>query len=523
MKISRTTFLVFYSVWFVLFVCGFIGRESALFVAILVYIFAVFSPIDEATLLFIQLIPLGFAIPLTDGYDRLSLWRIFSLILLARASFYFGRPIIKSFISGPKLWLKKHIGFALVALIFILSVASLVGSSHPITGIVKIIYFVNLSFAPFVVALLVRRQIIKISDIATSMIFPLATIVVVGIIQLASVFYFDIYQFMQKWGDTIQLQQFGSQWSYIATHIGNTWFAYYGDQLSLRVFSLFPDSHSFPVSILLLLPAIVWHSFRPIVEKIKRGALKIRSIRAHMSIILFVGALFFLILSGTRGIWAASIGVFVIAGILILLFRLRKIENSKQAIFRAVVSYFLLFFLLFLPAWAIFSSPQFLVGKANASLFGGRIKSIVDFGETSNSQRIAIWKASITSIKKHPFFGVGIGNFPVVLDQRVELARAGSTAHNIVLHVAAEMGIFAMILAVIGFVWSWWKSYKWFLSAELREALIPATLLLVLPWVYAYCLTDPILFDERVFLVWGVVLALIFGPNEIGYNTNRRS
>src|SRR3990167_8189080 len=173
MKISRITFIIFYSVWFVLFVCGFIPRESALFVAILVYIFAVFSPIDEATLLFIQLIPLGFAIPLTEGYDRLSLWRIFSLILLVRTSFYFGRPIIKSFISSPKLWLKKHLDFVLVALIFILSIVSLVGSAHPITGVVRIIYFVNLSFAPFVIALLIRRQIIKIGDIATSMIFPI--------------------------------------------------------------------------------------------------------------------------------------------------------------------------------------------------------------------------------------------------------------------------------------------------------------------------------------------------------------
>ena len=108
----------------------------------------------------------------------------------------------------------------------------------------------------------------------------------------------------------------------------------------------------------------------------------------------------------------------------------------------------LVFFLLFAVAYPIFVSPQFLLSKGDWSLFGERIKSIIDFGETSNSQRIEIWKASLESIKNRPLLGVGIGNFPVVLNQNIFLARAGSSAHNIYLHIASEMGILTLVTVI---------------------------------------------------------------------------
>ena len=170
----------------------------------------------------------------------------------------------------------------------------------------------------------------------------------------------------------------------------------------------------------------------------------------------------------------------------------------------------LVFFLLFAVAYLIFVSPQFLLSKGDWALFGERIKSIIDFGETSNSQRIEIWKASLESIIKHPLLGVGIGNFPVVLDQRIFLARAGSSAHNIYLHIAAEMGILALVTA-IWFLWGVFKkSYDNFISERdpFRVSYFAGTILFV-PWVLIYSLTDVALFDERAFLLFITTISLI--------------
>ena len=65
----------------------------------------------------------------------------------------------------------------------------------------------------------------------------------------------------------------------------------------------------------------------------------------------------------------------------------------------------------------------------------------VDPFETSNSGRIYIWKQSLESVIASPVFGVAIGNYPVILNQDVSLAKAGSSAHNLFLQIAAEIGL----------------------------------------------------------------------------------
>jgi O-antigen ligase len=174
----------------------------------------------------------------------------------------------------------------------------------------------------------------------------------------------------------------------------------------------------------------------------------------------------------------------------------------------------LVFFLLFALAWPVFISPQFLLGKADLNLFGNRLRSIIDFGETSNALRLAIWKASLVSIARHPVLGVGIGNFPVVLGQDIRLARAGSTAHNLYLHVAAEMGIVAAGVVILLLVSVWAATWRWFRHSSGEETAYTASLVLVLPWLYAYVMTDPILFDERVFLMLGTVCACVWARGE---------
>lgn len=107
-------------------------------------------------------------------------------------------------------------------------------------------------------------------------------------------------------------------------------------------------------------------------------------------------------------------------------------------------------------------------------------------------------------------FRVGIGNFPVVLEQDIRLARAGSTAHNLYLHVAAEMGLFAAFELIVLLLSAWWSSVRWFRAADGLPLAYAGSLILYLPWVLLYVLTDPIIFDERVYLLFATTLALVW-------------
>ena len=72
------------------------------------------------------------------------------------------------------------------------------------------------------------------------------------------------------------------------------------------------------------------------------------------------------------------------------------------------------------------------------------------------------------------------------------------------------MGIPALIVMVSLLAAAWFKTLRWFRAAAGREAVYSAALLLFLPWVYAYVMTDPIIFDERVFLIFATTLAIIW-------------
>lgn len=113
---------------------------------------------------------------------------------------------------------------------------------------------------------------------------------------------------------------------------------------------------------------------------------------------------------------------------------------------------------------------------------------------------------------QHPILGVGIGNFPVVLEQDIELAKAGSSAHNIYLQIGAELGIPALLTA-LAFFWLIFKNiYDKFRSSSASfDQLFFGALLITIPWMYGYLMTDAALFDERAFLMFSAVCATILG------------
>ena len=500
-------------IFFALVISGLIPRSLVVYETIALAAYLLAASIRDGLIFFVRSIPIFLAIPLTSTFDNFNMWRIFAAILFLKwlilpETLGYLKDQGAALVKKPLTFAKTHPVLIVLALLLLLSIASLYQAPDQTAGIKRIIYFINASIVGIVIWHEARAKEFA-QRVIKNITIPVIMVTIAGAVQLLATYTIDIYQFMRVWGEGVQMRQFGSMWSYIATHVGNTWFAYYGDQLSLRVFSLFPDSHSFPIFLLLGLPAFfAWTLLKPLEQSTLKNMILTRGKMA----VLWVPLIFlFTILSGTRGIWAAAIAM--VLWILIVLGFMRHTRESQtiKNIFKYLATYLVVFFVLFTIAFPIFSSPQFLVSKGDTLLLQKRLTSILDIGETSNSQRIDIWKRSLNSIKRHPATGVGIGNFPIVLDQEIRLTRAGSSAHNIYLHVAAEMGLIALA-ALLGFcLLILVNIYKRFTHVEgMSSRAYFGGLLITVPWIMAYLMTDIALFDERALLMFAVTLGLIF-------------
>jgi len=434
---------------FVYIVLGIVPRWWALVLAAGIAIYLLIVPLEEGTLFFIRSIPFFIALPITQNFDSLNTWRIASLILFAKFIFF----------EKPKFKLSP------LTLLLLISILSIFVASDQILGVKRIIYFLNISF----IGIILYNLKLKTEDVVHNMLFPFIAVIIVGVLQVFSTYIFDFDQFMSFWADRVQYHQYGYHWVQIIFSSGHTWIAEFAGTLSLRVFSLITDSHAFPVFALLGIPALIASNLRP-----------------HWKYLFLATAFLLIILSGTRGIWLASL-----AGLVCALY------------FKKFRLHLLTFYLLFIAAFGIIISPQFHLG-GDARLLSRRLSSILDSGETSNTQRLEIWKKSLASIAKHPVLGVGVGNFPVVLNQDVSKAKAGSSAHNLYLHIAAEMGIPALIFVLIFF-------YR-FLQSCYANAHNPyfAALFLYGAWILVYSLVDIALIEERALLFFAATAALAF-------------
>ena len=299
--------LIVHAILFVLVVVGILPRSIVPWWTVALVAWALWADPKVSTIFFATAIPLFIAIPVTANFDNFNMWRLVSVAIAARWLFTNGHLHLtwQAIRSWPSRFKKMPVATGLVVLV-VLAVLSVGVAPDHAAALKRIIYFANAALVPLVVFALARDDRQWRHTLVSGIAWSAVIVIIAGIVQLISTYLIDVYTFMVVWGEGIQLRQFGSQWSSIAVHQGNTWLAYYGDQLSLRVFSLFPDSHSFPVYVLLALSDIAAIALEPVWNA--GGTLWTRlGTRARVSVLWLVTGLLLAVLSGTRGIWAAAI------------------------------------------------------------------------------------------------------------------------------------------------------------------------------------------------------------------------
>ncbi|MGD0977503.1 MAG: O-antigen ligase family protein, partial [Minisyncoccia bacterium] len=424
----------------VLVATGILPRAIVPYMTVALAFYFIFAPLDEVSLFFVRSIPLFIAIPLTAGFDSLNMWRIFSIIIFLK---WLNLENIRSFFNFNR---RRKVYLTLLGLLA-LAILSVIGAASVSLALKRIIFFINASLIGIVIYDLAAKVPNYSKKLIRNIAIPVILVSIAGFIQLATTYIFSLDQFINFWGNVVERNLFGNAWADIALK-ANTWFAYFGEQISLRMFSIFPDSHSFPIFLILGLPAILAISLDKIVAAGK--GLKSMFLTRGRMMVLFVPLAFLgVILSGTRGMWLAGFGAILLYFALIWVFGHKLSAFSYQlSVFKYIGSYLSVFVILFSIAYPVMGSPQFNMFNLSGGLLGTRIKSIIDIGETSNARRIQIWKDSLKSIIHHPILGVGISNFPVVVGEDLAKVKAGSSAHNLYLHIASEMGIPALLLAL---------------------------------------------------------------------------
>lgn len=502
----------------ILIAIGTLPREGALFLAILIPIMFIIWTLEESVYFIARSIPLFLALPLTESFDNFNIWRILILITFLKLLFVEKRQILdtikeisdrtKNSLKNSFTFIKQHYKIEfLITILLLLAILSLLKAEDLGSGIKRIIYFLNLGMLFFVVRYITNQ--INLIKLSRNFIISGLIVAIVGILQLASAYLMHINNFAEFWAFTIERNLYGNAWAQIVIS-ANTWFAYFNQTIHLRMFSSFPDSHSFPIYLLTV--SIFAASF------ISFKRITLNHICKPAIILLSLFSLC-IVLSGTRGIWAA-----VIAPILIILYwAISKTNKTKPDLWLLGLP-ILIFIIALLISQPIFNSKQFRLvenetGSVNQVLVK-RLASIFDTEEVSNQGRIYIWKESLKSIVKNPLLGVGIGNFPTVLKQNIEMARAGSSAHNLFLQILSEMGIFAFVI----FLLLIYEIYKKALDlSQNKDSLLKFFghfSVLYLAWILAYTMTDPAIFDERAFLGLMILIGAIYGLTK--YNTNIR-
>lgn len=471
-------------------------------------LYIAFASLENSLVLFVASIPLFIALPVTETFDSMSNWRILLSVLFLKTLFKHKSLFFEKLEKVKNLWKSGGIVAifnycrieSLAAIFLILAVLSLFAAADFVAGLKKILFLLNI-FLLFIVVKTVALNKNSILKIVKTFFATGLAVILIGYSQFISIFFISLYDFWQWWAKNVISVFYGAVLSKLLA-VSNTWFSFYADKLpTLRPFSTFPDSHSFTLFTLLSIPSVLTLSW-----------LFFSANRNKRFLFYFILSLFLLIIifTGSRGVWLT---IFLPLSISIYLI-LKNIfyKNIIKTIFLS----FILFFLLWPVASVILNLSQEnsrieINSEMKSNLVIQRAKTIFDTTEISNYSRLQIWQKSILSIANKPFLGVGIGNYPLVLGEKIEKAKQGASAHNLYLDFASEMGVLAPIILIFIFYEVLKTAYLVFkCKEETFIKIFAASLGLYCLWIVGYNLFDIVLLNDKVFLFFTANIGLLF-------------
>ena len=514
-----------------LMVFNVLPREAGLFLTGIMIFYFIFSPLEDSLWVFIASIPLFVALPITENFDTMANWRILLAVLFVVLFFKSGISIslIKDNFGRWKLKenIKHYQWEYLVGVFLLIGCFSLLKADNIWIGVKKLLFIINI----FLLYIIIRNLAVKNKEIAFKIIgaMKVAIGLILGIVfvQFIAVFFVRLFPFWQFWARRVIGVFYGQDLSNLLSY-SNTWFSYYASlPATLRMFSIFPDSHSFAFFCILTLPF-----FLTLIYLQRKGESNSLFGSRIPKYLLLIVCLLAIIFSGSRGAWVSALGALLIFLFILFLywsptmrswkdfFIPKSSENWRKQI-SLILGCLIIFFLLFPISSRILLFSQQVQLERPLSLEGlslfERARSIIDFDEISVRSRLEIWQRTADSIIIHPFLGVGIGNYPAVLNEKMSLAKKGASAHCLYLDIASEMGVFALLILLVIF----WQILKraWFIfQGKTKEDNLylqtwAGFFVLALVWILGYSLFDVVLLNDKVFLFFVANIGLLYATN----------
>jgi O-antigen ligase len=487
---------------------GLVPREAILIWTGLAIFYMLFSPLEDILWLTVASIPLYAALPLYETFDTLANWRILVLVLFVCVLFKKGFAFnFKKIIGSRRLFcdsLKRDILIWLMAGFLLVALFSVGVAYYKIIAIKKLIFLLNILILFAVVKKLAHRpeSILRVWQAA---LVGGAAVASVALCQLLAVLFVPLYNFWEFWAGKVISAFYGEGLANLLSY-SNTWFAYYNvNPPTLRLFSVFPDSHSFAMFNILLLPILLaLFLYR---RENRRWNIFLK--------IMIAFSFFGIVMSGSRGAWLSIVPVFLVASGLYLY----KIDEALVKKSLKTLAIFVVFFVLsvgYPPVLYTFQSWQTGNSASSTFSFFERAKSISDLDEVSNKGRLEIWRASLWSVAAHPLLGVGLGNYVVVLDEKVSAAKKGASAHNLYLDFASEIGILGTLFLIGIFADILYTSWLvWRRSKEAHFQFFALLFGLYLLWVLGYSFFDVVLLNDKVLLLFMVGAATLYSLRSI--------
>lgn len=492
---------------------GLVPREAILVWTGLAIFFMIFSPVADSLWLVVASIPLAAALPISSGLDTLANWRVmiavlFLVWLVKEIKSCYGEATKPKRFGGICLaFFKKIIGSGKVSYLawgifaFLLICALSIGvADYKVLAVKKLLFWINI----FLLFFVVRQEARSKEDILRvwqAMATGAVAVIAVALIQFAAVLFVPLINFWQFWAGKVISFFYGQNLADLLAY-ANTWFAYYNSAPpTLRLFSIFPDSHSFAMFSLLSVPVFLCLAIYFGQKK------KFFWLLAGLALL---GAVF----SGSRGVWISALPVLAVA--LYFWFKEPDKEAPKQAVYSlAIFAVIFLASTIYPPLF--YKVQEWQTGQYSSSTisFFERARSISDLDETSNKGRLEIWRNSLLSIKEHPILGVGTGNFISVINEGALAAKKGASAHNLYLDVAAEVGLTGLLTLLVVFADILWTScLVWRRSADKYFKVFGLIFGLYFVWILGYSFFDVVLFNDKVLLFFAAGAATLYNLRE---------